>query len=824
MSASSPTSSPPRRPLHERSSSQNNKLGIRIVPYSPPRLSTDGSTTSRVVSCADADAPSPRPSRSRLSSVGNPPGSDQPAPERDDVSALRRSTGPVSPNLSPVREQNTGGRTSGLPSRRSKNVITVNADKTFSLLPHSNSISSRSESAKSPLSSLTTPRSSYGRYSSDTWAEERPSSPLTPLAERSLSPDSSPAPAPAPDSSPWNYNLVGGLRKVHGTPDSKSTAKQSLPHSPSRSSSKSSLQALPVLVPPKDTLSNKQSFQSSQSESTNSDTANYKVLGQSSPITRSADAQYSSDVEQELLPPFSSQANYEIHHASSIDSLSLNEPARPPTGDSDANYLVHRGSLSSLISHRSRVRQEYSRESLVVPPLQPRRRSLEFINLVKSRSIDSLRSGSLTSLSTAIGQEATRALFAGPVSIQVPPRLYRQSSKGSLGGGSSSKAPQMISFPHQWSSQLSTVASESEPGSEPPSRSVSALSSSERRSSGAPSSHGRRRILSVSSMALSGLEEAESQPSHSRSGSLELPQATYQRHLSRDLYSPLVRDHDEDGDGLADLGALHHRSSRTRLNGTLSARSSDRNLRSSCSSRANSVSSPGVFPVWARLYYGSGERRLLAMQSSDSMFSQFNDSRPASGFIHKAPSQERLGTSFHNPRRRPRDFQAYGSADDDMPDRSMDISPNSIVNMARSLKKQTSSIWSPHLYRDKRANQYSIWQPPTPTHWEDEHGSLGRRNIQFAAFVVGFIFPLAWMVAAVLPLPANPQLKNFEEGQSTSHVELELESSLPTQRVLEIRYRRIQWWRSINRRMSIVGFLVIGAVIALSVVGTRQQW
>jgi hypothetical protein len=80
------------------------------------------------------------------------------------------------------------------------------------------------------------------------------------------------------------------------------------------------------------------------------------------------------------------------------------------------------------------------------------------------------------------------------------------------------------------------------------------------------------------------------------------------------------------------------------------------------------------------------------------------------------------------------------------------------------------------------------------------------------------------MVAAVLPLPANPQLKNFEEGQSTSHVELELESSLPTQRVLEIRYRRIQWWRSINRRMSIVGFLVIGAVIALSVVGTRQQW
>lgn len=611
MSAPPPPPNPPRRPLHERSSSQNNRLGIRIVPYSPPRLSSDGSTSSRVVSCTDVDALSPRPSRTRQSSVERTPGSDcQTVPERD-VSALRRSTGPVSPTLSPVDEQQTSIGAPALPSspmRRSKNVITVNSDKTFSLLPQSHSVSSRSDSARSPLSSLTTPRSSYGRYSSDTWVEERPSSPLTPLAEHSLSPDSSPSPAPgqSPNStSPWNYRLVGGLRKVRKTPDPKAT--QSLHPIHSRSSSGASIRVLPVLVPqeqgPQPSLSNKDSFQSSLSESTNSDTANYKVLGQSSPITRSTYAvQDSSDVEQDQPPP-SSHSNYQVHHVSSSDSLSLNEPTRPPTGDSDANYLIHRGSSSSLISSISRLRPEYSQESLVVAPLRPiRRRSFEFSNLVKSRSRDSLRTGSLTSLSTAISQEATRALFAGAATIQVPPRLYRQNSRGTL-SGSSSHAPQMITYPHQWSSQLSTVASESEPGSEPPSRSVSSISAAERRSSGAPSSHGRR-MLSISS-ALSGLEEAQSQSSHSRSGSLEQPLATYQRQTPRDLYSPpmrLVRDLDEDGDGLADLEALHHRPSRTRLNGTLSNRSSDRNLRSSSSSRANSFSS-AAFPAWARYDY-----------------------------------------------------------------------------------------------------------------------------------------------------------------------------------------------------------------------------
>jgi hypothetical protein len=705
-----PPPDPPRKALHERSNSQNNRLGIRLVPYSPPRLSSDGSfITSRSASRADSDTLSPRLSQGRQSPVGSTPGPDCQASPEPDVSALRRATSPVSPARSPSLEPPADPRASGQSfsaPRRAKKVISINSDKTFSLVPQSLSASSRSDSARSPLSTLTTPRSSYGHYSSDTWTDERPSPPLTPRAEQSLSPESTPTPNakqnPAVSTSAADYRLIGGLRKVENTPEP--TDKQ-VSGSRSRFLTESSLQVFPVGVDdeqgPPSPLANKKSFQSSQSDSTTSDAPNYeihaqslpplsnkpsfqsaqsssstsdkenykiheqslpplsnkpsfqseesssstsdrenykiheqslpplsnkpsfqsaqssssssgkenyKILAQSSPVIQpSTGAPESSTVDLNQLPPSSSHSNYQIHHASSFGSL-VNERRRPPTGDSDANYVVHDGSSISLSPSRSKLRSEYSQESLVVAPLRPaRQRSLEFVNLVKSRSRDSLRTGSLSSLSNIISQEATRALFAGPAVIQIPPRAYGESSRGTISAITSFQAPQMIaSHPHQWSSQLSTVASESEGGSEPPSRSVSSLSGPGRRGSGVSSGHGRRHLSASSN--LSGLEEVSplSSPrpsqSHSRSGSLDTPPLAYHRRQSfRDQNGPpvrLVRDLDEDGDGLADLEALHHRPSRTRLNAAMSSGSW-----SASSSRANSFSSqtaPQGFPAWAR--------------------------------------------------------------------------------------------------------------------------------------------------------------------------------------------------------------------------------
>jgi hypothetical protein len=40
----------------------------------------------------------------------------------------------------------------------------------------------------------------------------------------------------------------------------------------------------------------------------------------------------------------------------------------------------------------------------------------------------------------------------------------------------------------------------------------------------------------------------------------------------------------------------------------------------------------------------------------------------------------------------------------------------------------------------------------------------------------------------------------------------------------ETRYESARWWRNLNRVMSVVGLLIIGAIIALVVVGVRQGW
>lgn len=76
------------------------------------------------------------------------------------------------------------------------------------------------------------------------------------------------------------------------------------------------------------------------------------------------------------------------------------------------------------------------------------------------------------------------------------------------------------------------------------------------------------------------------------------------------------------------------------------------------------------------------------------------------------------------------------------------------------------------------------------------------------------------MVAAFLPLPPKPQVE-MVENHSTSHLDLQHQ---PVGTIDEIRYNSARWWRNLNRVMSIIGLLVLGAVIALIVVGLKQQW
>jgi hypothetical protein len=80
------------------------------------------------------------------------------------------------------------------------------------------------------------------------------------------------------------------------------------------------------------------------------------------------------------------------------------------------------------------------------------------------------------------------------------------------------------------------------------------------------------------------------------------------------------------------------------------------------------------------------------------------------------------------------------------------------------------------------------------------------------------------MVAAFLPIPPNPTLDKSEADGGESRFESTHPALRYQQHMDETRYESARWWRNLNRGMSIVGLLIIGAVIALAVVGVRQGW
>lgn len=787
----SPSSRPLPRHGHTTAQSQwasqqhDESLQIRVVPYSPPRgspsrpdLGTNQGHDIHIhpasIPDADADAdtaqepwskPGVSASTRPFSSLTTP--SSAHSFDNEDCDYATMSSRASSPGP--------------LASRRSKRVISIHSDnKTFSLHPQSateSSPSSRADSFGSPQISSTTPSSSWGRVSSNVFlTEDRSSSPFTPQAGRRFSSSSSSSPAtqqlpfnstrpnassaaarstsPAAPS-PWNYRMRGGVRKVDKTPDSKGKHPAIAPESPEQD-----VDTLPPLLEVTDDarhatmqtapqLSTKDSFQTetSESDSTLSERTNYKVYGESSPV-RPPGRHTTSEIEESLPPSSShSNANYHILGESSSESQSVSDLPRPPTNDSDANYVVFGGpsaSCSSLGTNKSRLRSEYSRESLRVAPLRPvkQRRSFERSGVFKSGSRESLRRGSLTSLGAALTQEAARSLFAGPSSAYTSGRSQRQGSHSYHSPDETDDTP----YPHQWSRPLSTVMSESEGASLSPTRSASAFSGfsiGDRRSS----AHSRN-LLSMTS-SLVGLDEQVAALGPSENVSLQSPAATYQRAFNRDPSGKRpVTDLDEERDGLGDLQDLHHRPSWTRLANV----PSDRTLRSSGSTRSLN---PFSLPTWARVYYGGGDRRfIIAQASSESMRSLYNGSMyndpPYTNFLRHSPSAERFNATIRNPRRRPRDalpdMDPYEAAAASIATKPVNIDPrpspppSRMRSIARGVRKQTSSIWSPHLRRDRRASKFSMWDPPSAV-WSTETRFDWRRNQQVVLFVLGFMVP-----------------------------------------------------------------------------------
>ncbi|KAL2133963.1 hypothetical protein VTI74DRAFT_1319 [Chaetomium olivicolor] len=917
----------PTTPLHRRSDSQNNKPGIRLVPYTPPRLSdtenrapsqassrenagsrcsgnyndqpgsgnaghsrrtsevTEGHAGGQGSALSSPTAPSFSLARSRdervsgVKPLASPSGVGPAGP----IAPVLRSPSEVSTNITgahasePRRSRADVSPASASPasqrprslSRRRNLRLTVHPNGTFSLV----SDEPQPELPSSATGTLVSPHPSYGsrtpsaqdRPSIDTWSDRRASTPLTGTSTAVLDQSfASELPRSTPSSrsssathlpedpvaeSPWNYRLVGGLRKVPTTPDHK--GKQPLYHT--TPASETPLPPLPEATAcqsdeeegekeqtPTRVVAQKAESTSSgsiQTIETISEATNYKVYGP-------GPGSVALESNDSLVFNSASPSNWEVLGQSSPAPAI---PSSPPTisHGGNENYVLHgapsESSSSSVVTVAKKPRPVYSQESLVVAPLRPaKKKSYERFGYYKQRSRETLRTRtgsvqSLRSLSSVVAsQDPSQALQNTPAVLslgqssaqRIPwsvPQRPGSSSSNSLGVITLRPPAPMQSQPHQWSSQLSTVMSESEGGSDL-ARSVSPLSEGSgghhrrRSSTGWVSSMHSRQMASISSSMAGQLEEATAGVV---GDPVEKPQPSYTRPGPSQIR--MVRDQDEHGDGLADL---EYRPSLTGLSG-LYANGSSRNLHSNSSSRANSFTS--TIPAWARVYYGSGERRFLGRRPSFLTVSDSGESRPpSSGFLGgtESPATDNFPQAIYSPRKRAREVRQPSGQHLSPEHASMEISSapqaqNS--NIFRSLKQKTSSIWSPHLQTDRRATRYSVWDPPSVS-WSVDSGILGKRNVQVVLFILGFILPLAWMVAAFLPLPPNPNLEKRDMESTRSQFGASPAFRYGQYIVDESRYESARWWRNLNRVMSVVGLLIIGAVVALAVVGVQQGW
>lgn len=138
-------------------------------------------------------------------------------------------------------------------------------------------------------------------------------------------------------------------------------------------------------------------------------------------------------------------------------------------------------------------------------------------------------------------------------------------------------------------------------------------------------------------------------------------------------------------------------------------------------------------------------------------------------------------------------------------------------------------VHDPHLAPSKRSsqNRLSVWQAPSFVSSLDTL-ITSRCNRQILLFMLGFVCPLMWMLGAILPLPKKPASASDLEKQTFEGSEEDVQIAMmkheagdAERRWREERtYMKAKWWRMLNRIMSVVGLLVIGAVIALVVVAT----
>lgn len=242
----------------------------------------------------------------------------------------------------------------------------------------------------------------------------------------------------------------------------------------------------------------------------------------------------------------------------------------------------------------------------------------------------------------------------------------------------------------------------------------------------------------------------------------------------------------------------------------------------SSESRPGSSSSNNGFlnmlPNWVRLYYHSNGQ--LVQGAALSIFDPSRPSTAASRPVtpHRYVSQNSVNLS--RPRTRPCEEKAVQAprliADHPADPRShwkpTKKEQDEAADAESSARRPVAKVSSPHLHPDKgHPNPRYTWTAPSVDSRLEP--MLGRRNIQKYAFCLGFLFPLAWFIAAFLPLPPPPTLDE----------ELVVAQPGAEYRIEEYerkRYQSARWWRNVNRVMVPVGTAIIAIIVTMAVVGT----
>ena len=240
----------------------------------------------------------------------------------------------------------------------------------------------------------------------------------------------------------------------------------------------------------------------------------------------------------------------------------------------------------------------------------------------------------------------------------------------------------------------------------------------------------------------------------------------------------------------------------------------------------------GFLPTWAKIYYhadaiglnpaltmidGSRPSSARPGTGNSSVFNlmptPLNIPRPRSPERPQSPERPRSPERVRFAQRRlesdPRDPRAHWVPDPVPADGETIGTP----------RHRMRHSWSPHLYTDRRTIQHSASTWTTPSFDSTTEPVFGRRNIQVYSFCVGFIFPLAWFIAAFLPLPPQPKMAP-EMMESDDDVEMALESQLLG--LQQRRYDNARWWRNLNRWMISLGVVVIVIIITLAAINATS--